>query len=97
MRHCTVRRPRFLASYGWLYSVSENGQHILFGTNDGVYLSADWGGTTPPVKVLTLLDVTHLDVLDEHKLLIVVSGPCIILKFEFIIDIPSSFIPQSAK
>jgi RHO1 GDP-GTP exchange protein 1/2 len=47
---------------------------VVYGTNDGVYLSELRDPTLDPVKVLDLLDVSQVDVLEEYQLLIVLSG-----------------------
>ncbi|KAF7982585.1 hypothetical protein HWV62_27595 [Athelia sp. TMB] len=49
------------------------GQRVVYGTDDGVYLSDMRAPAREPVKVLGLLDVAQVDVLDEYELLIVLS------------------------
>ena len=49
------------------------GQRVVYGTDDGVYLSDMRAPGREPVKVLGLLDVAQVDVLDEYELLIVLS------------------------
>jgi RHO1 GDP-GTP exchange protein 1/2 len=50
----------------------DGGRKMVYGTDDGVYLSD--GKNREPVKVLALLDVTQVDVLEEYQLLLVLSG-----------------------
>jgi hypothetical protein len=45
----------------------------VYGTDDGVYLSDLRGQRTEPMKVLTLMDVSQVDVLEDYQLL-VLSG-----------------------
>ncbi len=46
----------------------------MYGTDDGVYISTLWETGREPVKVLTLKDVSQVDVLEDYQLLIVLSG-----------------------
>ena len=46
----------------------------MYGTDDGVYLSDLRDLKREPVKVLSLLDVEQVDVLEDYRLLIVLSG-----------------------
>jgi hypothetical protein len=46
----------------------------VYGTDDGVYISDMRVADRDPVKVLTLLDVSQVDVLEDYQLLIVLSG-----------------------
>ncbi|KAG6821216.1 hypothetical protein H0H93_004038 [Arthromyces matolae] len=48
------------------------GRKIVYGTNDGVYIS-DLQSGREPVRVLALLDVSQVDVLEDYQLLIVLS------------------------
>lgn len=50
---------------------------MVYGTDDGVYLSDFKDRQREPVKVLALLDVTQVDVLQEFQLLVVLSGSSI--------------------
>ena|ERR1700722_11283 len=47
---------------------------VVYGTDDGVYLSDLRDQSYDPVKVLNLLDVSQIDILEEFQLLIVLSG-----------------------
>jgi hypothetical protein len=47
---------------------------VVYGTDDGVYISDMRNVNREPVKVLTLLDVSQVDVLEDYQLLIVLSG-----------------------
>lgn len=47
---------------------------MVYGTDDGVYISDLRDQNRDPVKVLALTDVAHVDVLDNYGLLIVLSG-----------------------
>ncbi|KAI6149870.1 CNH-domain-containing protein [Pisolithus tinctorius] len=49
------------------------GRHIVYGTDDGVYLTDLREPNRDPVKVLALLDVSQVDVLEDYQLLIVLS------------------------
>ena len=50
------------------------GIRVVYGTDDGIYLSDLREANRDPVKVLALLDVSQVDVLEEYQLLIVLSG-----------------------
>ncbi|KAG6822930.1 hypothetical protein H0H92_012000 [Tricholoma furcatifolium] len=50
------------------------GRKIVYGTNDGVYISDLRDSGREPVRVLALLDVSQVDVLEDYQLLIVLSG-----------------------
>jgi len=52
------------------------GRRVVYGTDDGIYLSDLREANRDPVKVLALLDVSQVDVLEEYQLLIVLSGGC---------------------
>lgn len=47
---------------------------MIYGTDDGVYFSNLTEPDRPPVMVLSLLDVTQVDILEQFQLLIVLSG-----------------------
>ncbi|KAJ6581904.1 RhoGEF Rgf2 [Mycena capillaripes] len=49
------------------------GRRIVYGTDDGVYISDLRDISRDPVKVLALLDVSQVDVLEDYQLLIVLS------------------------
>ncbi|KAF8159549.1 CNH domain-containing protein [Crassisporium funariophilum] len=49
------------------------GRRVVYGTDDGVYLSDLREPHQEPVKVLALLDVLQVDVLEDYQLLIVLS------------------------
>ncbi|KAH8093213.1 CNH-domain-containing protein [Cristinia sonorae] len=49
------------------------GRRVVYGTDDGVYLSNLWERNREPVKVLALQDVSQVDVLEDYQLLIVLS------------------------
>lgn len=50
------------------------GRRMIYGTDDGVYFSNLTEPDRPPVMVLSLLDVTQVDILEQFQLLIVLSG-----------------------
>lgn len=50
------------------------GKRVVYGTDDGVYISNLWERNREPVKVLALQDVSQVDVLEDYQLLIVLSG-----------------------
>ncbi|KAG8900412.1 RHO1 GDP-GTP exchange protein 2 [Tulasnella sp. 408] len=52
----------------------DHGSQIAYGTESGVYLSDLSNRSRPPVYVLALLDVMQVDVLEEYRLLVVLSG-----------------------
>ncbi|KZV74551.1 CNH-domain-containing protein [Peniophora sp. CONT] len=54
------------------------GRQVVYGTNDGVYLSDLAQPLREPVKVLALTDVSQIDVLDDYGLLIVLSEGIVI-------------------
>lgn len=47
---------------------------MVYGTNDGVYISDLRDTSREPTRVLALLDVLQVDVLEDYQLLIVLSG-----------------------
>jgi RHO1 GDP-GTP exchange protein 1/2 len=47
---------------------------VVYGTDDGVYLSDLRHSTLDPVKVLNISDVSQVDVLEKYQLLVVLSG-----------------------
>ncbi|KAF9454241.1 RhoGEF Rgf2 [Macrolepiota fuliginosa MF-IS2] len=49
------------------------GRRVVYGTDDGVYISDLREPGREPVKVLSLLEVSQVDVLEEYQLLIVLS------------------------
>lgn len=53
----------------------DQGRRIVYGTDDGIYLSNLWERNRDPIKVLALKDVSQVDVLEDYQLLIVLSGP----------------------
>ncbi|KAF5361828.1 hypothetical protein D9756_002262 [Leucocoprinus leucothites] len=50
-----------------------HGRRVVYGTDDGVYISDLREPNREPVKVLSLLEVSQVDVLEEYQLLIVLS------------------------
>jgi hypothetical protein len=46
----------------------------VYGTEDGVYISDQNEVSKDPIKVLALLEVSQIDVLEDHQLLVVLSG-----------------------
>ncbi|KAG6902575.1 hypothetical protein C0995_014582 [Termitomyces sp. Mi166 len=49
------------------------GRKIVYGTNDGVYITDLHDAGREPTRVLALLDVSQVDVLEDYQLLIVLS------------------------
>lgn len=49
------------------------GRRIIYGTDDGVYLSDLREKARPPMKVLPLPGVTQVDVLEEYQILIILA------------------------
>lgn len=56
------------------HSVKDGGRKVVYGTEDGVYLSDFMHRDRDPVKVLGLKDVLQVDVLEDYQLLVVLSG-----------------------
>jgi len=52
----------------------DGGRRVVYGTDDGVYISDLRDTTREPSRVLALLEVSQVDVLEEYQLLIVLSG-----------------------
>jgi RHO1 GDP-GTP exchange protein 1/2 len=50
------------------------GRSVVYGTDDGVYISDLRDPNKAPVKVLALLEVSQVSVLEDYQLLIVLSG-----------------------
>jgi hypothetical protein len=50
------------------------GRRVVYGTDDGVYVSDLRDPNKDPARVLALLEVTQVDVLEDYQLLIVLSG-----------------------
>ena len=57
-----------------LPSVQDGGRKVLYGTDDGIYLSDFRERNRDPVKVLGLGEVLQVDVFEDHQLLVVLSG-----------------------
>jgi hypothetical protein len=55
-------------------SLVAGSRRVVYGTDDGVYLSDLRRSILDPVKVLNLLDVSQVDVLEGYQLLVVLSG-----------------------
>lgn len=53
---------------------ADNGNRMVYGTDNGVYLSDLRDNAKVPVKVISVPNVTQLDVLEEHGILIVLAG-----------------------
>jgi hypothetical protein len=47
---------------------------MVYGTDNGVYLSDLRSKNRVPVKVISVMNVTQLDVLEEQGILIVLAG-----------------------
>jgi hypothetical protein len=47
---------------------------VVYGTDDGVYISDLRDTSREPTRVLALLVVSQVDVLEDYQLLIVLSG-----------------------
>ena len=57
-----------------LFSIQDGGRKVVYGTDDGVYLSDFRERNRDPVKVLGLREVLQVDVLEDYQLLVVLSG-----------------------
>jgi hypothetical protein len=57
-----------------LYLHADAGNKLVFGTENGVYVSDLRDSTRVPIKVISVANVTQVDVLDEHGILIVLAG-----------------------
>ena len=55
-------------------SNQDGGRKVVYGTDDGVYLSDFRERNRDPVKVLGLREVLQVDVLEDYQLLVVLSG-----------------------
>ena len=64
----------FESDFFSLSCIAGGGRRIVYGTDDGVYLSDLREPRQEPVKVLALLDVIQVDILEDYQLLIVLSG-----------------------
>lgn len=53
------------------------GRRIIYGAEDGVYLSDLREKARPPTKVLPLPYVTQIDVLEEYQILIILADRCV--------------------
>jgi hypothetical protein len=56
-----------------------HGRKVVYGTDDGVYISDLREPGRDPVKVLSLLEVSQVDVLEDYQLMIVLSGELFVL------------------
>lgn len=54
--------------------IQDGGRKVVYGTDDGVYLSDFRERNRDPVKVLGLREVLQVDVLEDYQLLVVLSG-----------------------
>jgi hypothetical protein len=52
----------------------DGGRKVVYGTDDGVYISDLRDVSREPSRVLALLEVSQVDVLEDYQLLIVLSG-----------------------
>lgn len=60
-------------------NVEVQGRKIAYGTDEGVYFADLRDHASEPVKVLSIADVTQVDILEEYQLLVVLAGtPCFI-------------------
>lgn len=54
--------------------IADNGNRMVYGTDNGVYLSDLREKNKVPIKVISVPNVTQLDVLEEQGILIVLAG-----------------------
>lgn len=59
---------------GWGLAIQDGGRKVVYGTDDGIYLSDFRERNRDPVKVLGLREVLQVDVLEDYQLLVVLSG-----------------------
>lgn len=59
---------------GVLFPIQDGGRKVVYGTDDGIYLSDFRERNRDPVKVLGLREVLQVDVLEDYQLLVVLSG-----------------------
>jgi len=59
---------------GVLLMIQDGGRKVVYGTDDGIYLSDFRERNRDPVKVLGLREVLQVDVLEVYQLLVVLSG-----------------------
>lgn len=57
-----------------LFRITDKGSKIVYGTDNGVYISDITQRGQDPVQVLSLVDVMQVDVLEDQDLLIVLAG-----------------------
>ena len=62
------------ASLTALLAPQDGGRKVVYGTDDGIYLSDFRERNRDPVKVLGLREVLQVDVLEDYQLLVVLSG-----------------------
>lgn len=71
------------------------GRRVVYGTDDGVYLSDLRELGREPVKVLSLLEVSQVDVLEDYQLLIVLSGELYFLIFIIAHSIEKTYVHRA--
>lgn len=55
-------------------SSADGGRRVVYGTDNGVYISDLQQAKKDPVRVLILSNVLQVDVLEDYHLLVVLSG-----------------------
>jgi hypothetical protein len=74
-----------------MLTAADNERRIVYGLDDGVYMSDVKETGKEPTKVLALVDVSQVDALEDYQLLVVLSGMCVffpLLPCALIIDHP---------
>lgn len=65
---------RLTATVNCVRFLTDNGNRMVYGTENGVYLADLRDKTKVPVKVISVPSVTQLDILEEQGILIVLAG-----------------------
>jgi RHO1 GDP-GTP exchange protein 1/2 len=68
-----LSRSICMVAHAW-WGVQVKGRRIAYGTDEGVFFADLKDQAAEPVKVLSIADVTQVDILEEYQLLVVLSG-----------------------
>ncbi|CAH7686884.1 CNH domain-domain-containing protein [Phakopsora pachyrhizi] len=55
----------------------DNGNRLVFGTESGVYLGMALDSSRPPVRVIQVMNVTQVDLIEEHGILLVLADKAV--------------------
>lgn len=56
---------------------TENGARLVFGTDTGIYLGTTLDPTHAPIRVIQAVNVTQVDVIEEHGILLVLADKAV--------------------